>query len=262
MKFMCHLAHAMGLQQKSWFDAVNQFDVFCALYAPGLVVNDISGLCTAIVTLLQKQDGPHYHACERPSLICIVNQLVEWLRQQGVPVAEVTEDCVDLWEGRILEVLEWNCIMPSVEMWSSASYARLNALSRSVYSNHLGIAWKQSVHNLKRLLLLFACSNDLQPRNLAGGMMCLMLVNVRLLPLDAFRPACLSAEAWASLYQQSQNQSEQEPCAVPPAEAERLLKLLAISTGRSVAGLQEDCRAAAELCKEANQAAQVHEATV
>jgi len=255
LRFMVPCVQLMSLPPTSWFHAAVLLDSFCARAPRGVSVELLPATCLALVKMLKKVDQASL--CMRGSNLssCAVH-FVHWLRASGYPgTADPTEEQLAEAERAVLEVLNWEIDVPSLESWTSLFCTRFNVLTRGHWLPSLQWVWQQSSCHQRLVVLQQAAGAELRPKCLAAGLLGLAFVSARLLTLDELRPPKASAEDWEQLFLQGQLQSSAPSCILAAEHAQRVLQLLQAATGLPLAELREACAAAAGLLRDALQAA-------
>jgi len=247
--FMRHVVEGLQLPEKSWFDMVMLFDLYCLRAHKPIEVGDLPSLCGAVVRLLKKFETvmflPNEHA-----LIMNIMQLAEYLRQAGhtIPHPAVTLESLEAHEHLVLTTLDWRINLSSVDSWMSAFYARMNTLTGQVLLPTLHLTWNHSLGLARAMLLMSGTSLSLSRRHAARGLLGIGFVAARLLAPDALGLGSLEELESMLGMCTPQNDTADGNTKVPEAQEvnsachQFFLELLQVTTGSSLATLQEDCK--------------------
>lgn len=252
--YMRHVVDSMRLPEKSWFDLVMLLDLYC-LRAPILVqVGDLPCLCGALVRLLKKFETV-IPLPNEDDLLTSIMHLAQHMRQAGhtVPHPAVTLESLQAKEQLVLNTLDWNIKLSSVDSWMSAFYARMNTITGQVLLPTLRLTWNHSLDLARTMLLQSGSQLSLSRRHAARGLLGIGFVAARLLAPDALD---LDMDSLEESFQkmpggtpQWQNGTGSDETlvpvvaqAVPAACHVFFLELLQVTTGSSLAALREDCK--------------------
>mmetsp|Transcript_126644 Transcript_126644/g.352859 ORF Transcript_126644/g.352859 Transcript_126644/m.352859 type:complete len:379 (-) Transcript_126644:300-1436(-) len=248
LNFICYTVSLLNVNQtdpstphKSWFEVAHMLDIFLMHGSKGQnILEDLPATCIALVKIQKKFDTAtlntrglnlHLHAA----------QLAQWLTRAGYTTSSPTQDELDQQEMAILEALRWQVNLPSIESWLSAFCMRFNVLTHGNFIPQLNWVWQQCMVYARVVVTHKAATLEKLPQRKANGLLGLTFVRARLVPLDALRPAKLSPTMWENLFESGQFQATVPVCVLAPGFAQRVLDLLQVVLGRSLAELQQDC---------------------
>jgi hypothetical protein len=244
---MAHLVECSRMldRDRSWFEAVMLFDVYCCRCR--VKVQDYPIVCAALIRLLQKVDNavaaPRDH-----DLINTVTKLSEWLRQMGheVSPSSLTVEALEVHEMAILEALRWQIKLPTVDQWMSAFCARMSALTRQGLMPILVPVWQQSMPLARALFMRFEMCSRLSPQHVANGLLCMGCVAHGLIS-----PEAVGLDSLSDLEGIFLPGGPEIPSAYLGGMNEFSSELLQLATGSSLGDLQEDCKMVLTELKEA-----------
>lgn len=223
-----------SLPQKSWFDAVLLFDLYCWRAPSPVLAADLPVLCGAIIRLLSKMDD----GVSVPNSIRLVSCAVQFanrLRQEGhtMNLFLVTEQEMVKQELVVTEVLRWQLNTPTVETWMSAFCARMDTLTQKRMHPAILSTWKQSICSARNLFMQRPASQTFSPQRVASGLLALGLIAADLVPAT-----CLD------LHERNNfgtiPQSVGSPKASDQTRQQFFLELLQVSTMSDIEALQHD----------------------
>lgn len=226
-----------------WFEAVTLFDVY-SIRRPGgadaAFIADLPVICTAIGRLVKKNDSQGHLPASK--FTDEASQCSVWLNQNGfeVPAIYVTEKKLAAQERDIMEKLSWRMNQPTALSWIVAFLSRFNTLTGNQYLRSCEWMWPMLLSFMHHFAMTKECSADLPPRRIAGALLCLGLVNTRLLPETVVLPAGCGDDA---VRQKILPHAVKDVQVLPWDSIQQLLDQLEIATGSSISELQEDCKA-------------------
>lgn len=173
----------LGLEVDDWYSFVTMFDAFCQGYEGTCDIQILPAISMAIVLIIKKRDSARL--CNPDDLACISSKLSTCL---GLRLAATKQQIVAQ-EITVLDVLDWDLEMPTVQSWASMFVTRFNCLSLSRYKVQLKQMWDEYLTKF----LLYGVSNtratsQLPPFRLASAFFSLGLVWAGLLPLEKLCP--------------------------------------------------------------------------
>jgi len=250
LHFMSHLMQLMNMPPCTWFQLVTLFDIYCLSMPTGPSVGQLPATCIALVKLLTKMDCTA--ACTSlADLSPLGLDMRKWLEGLGHTVPFVTQHSITKVEWSLLQVLNWQLDVPTVESWMSMFCARFNVLTQSAFIDSLNWIWDQSICYARAILLQQASNPAHPPFQMAIGLLALGCVSARLLPVASIRSLEVSAQTWDQSFAEIQPHGTIPECLLSPAQSEQVLQLLQVSTGAGLEEIQEACRALVPCMKEA-----------
>jgi len=229
---------------------VTLLDVAHSRMPEGIPPESLPATCVALVKMLRKADAATL-SMRGSNLAVHTKQLAQWLQRAGCPAQEATEEDLSKQECVLLEALEWQINLPSIESWMSMFCTRFNVLTRGLFVPSLNWVWEQGIFYARMVVMQRATSKELPPRRQAIGLLSLSFASARLLELEALRPHKLCSTMWEQLFVQSQLQGSVPPCVLRPGHARRVLELLQVTMDTNLVDLQEDCERVAVLLRDA-----------
>lgn len=265
LRFVAALVDMTDLPATGRFNAVRLLDLYHSRGGGGdRPVATLPVACAAAVSLMGKGEDSSFAAFGRayPMLAAESSRFARWLQSSAGPCAwplqEVaTEDILDE-EWKMLELLEWQLMPPSVYTWLTVLCERFNVLSSDAFRR--AVDWVQK-WTLTTSWTLLNCQGggagqEISPRRVAQGLFCLGLVSAGELPAATLRPHGVRPEDWETLLRQGRNQID-FPCGLAPdtpdgqRSQECILCTLQITAGCRLPELQENAHVVALAMKAA-----------
>jgi len=250
LRFMSHLTQLMNLPPNTWFQTVTLFDIYCLSMPEGPLIEQLPATCIALVKLLQKMDC----AAASPTqadLSPLGDYMGEWLETLGHLVQPTTNRTIANVELSLLQVLNWQLDMPTVESWMSMFCARINILTQSAFIASFNWIWEQSICYARMILIKQALSPTHPPIQMATGLIALGCVSARLIPVATIRPLKVCARTWDQSFAESQPGGTIPECVLTEAQSQQVLQLLHVSTRANLEEIQDACRVLVPCMKEA-----------
>lgn len=245
------IAKKVGCQWSAVFECAALFDAYCSRPG-GTNVEAVPSLCVAVVKIVRTVSDAtaHIPGTELAEEATVVAQ---WLWSSGHTSQRVTitEEEVYIREREVLDAVDWNVQIPTIESWASVLLARLNAITSGQYLQWMQWMWQTHLFHTMRLILFKQAGPKSEPGRAACGLMCLALIAARLLPSDSLKPDHLDASEWDQLLAHGQPQGRTEQCLLSVEQSCELLSHLTLVTGRSLGALRVDCANIAGLMFEA-----------
>lgn len=251
LSFLCFNAKpaTQGSEGVSFFEATQLLDVFHLKTsdhpnAAQLNIQNLPMTCAAILSLLQKMDvitaEPVDPFCAEG--ICI---FANHLKSLGYHMVndQVTCEMINDEELRVLQAIQWQLKVPTVESWLNTFVTRLSVLSHGLLS--LKEVWQQCLCGAQVVTMQQALTMDRPPRKLAVGFLGIGLAGAQLLPVEALRPTKLSSAQWMQLYKDIRPQELQPQCVLPDQHVQSLLEVLKEAVQVDFAEINECCHLAA-----------------
>jgi hypothetical protein len=234
MWMLAHLVEYAGLPEAHLLKAGLLLDMYC-LRKPGVLLHtSIPVLCVALVKIIMKVEdstpsenllGLATHASN------LVHRLQQGCDQAFQPLS--SRELVDQ-EAAILDALEWNIIMPTVQEWTELTSTRLNIFMFGLLAPMLTPMWDVSSYLAKTLALNCTTTDGFLPSRVAQGLLCISLVAARVLPASIFK---LEFSELACPYLDGRQDAK---IAFKPESVEFVLQRLEMASGSDRNALRED----------------------
>lgn len=247
LRFVAALVDMMQLPPAGRFNAVRLLDLYHSRGGGGdRPVATLPAACAAAVSLVGKGEDSTFTDFGRlyPTLAVESNRFARWLQCPVGPCAwpleEVASEDILSEEWKMLELLEWQLMPPSVHTWLTVLCERFTVLSSDAFRR--AVDWVQK-WTLTISWTLLNCQGggaglEISPRRVAQGLFCLGLVSAGELPAATLRPDGVRPEDWEMLLRQGRNQID-FPCGLAPdtpegrrARENRILCTLQITADR------------------------------
>jgi len=242
LRFMQHFVQLMSLPSKSWFEAQVLLDAYIAKAPSSFGVHDLPATCVVLVRMLKKVDNAT--VCMKGARFSANAQsLAQILRARGFNVPDPTEEQLHYQELAIIQAMDWQIYLPTVESWMCAFCSRFNVITQGLFMASLVWIWEQS--QFFRMTVVMrevseASSSALPPRKVAAGLLGLRFLSARLLPIEALQPEEVSYATWQQLVATTHREDGGVPsCVLTPEIAQRVLELLQVATGLTLEELRE-----------------------
>jgi len=234
---MVMMVKRMRLPEKSWFDVVLLFDLYCQSAPMPVKVTDLPALCGAVARLLLKMETCMAAMHDGTFMECTM-LLAQYLRQAGHTVehAAITDEDLETQEQLVLQVLRWQINLPSVSSWMSLFHSRMFALSGPQSLPSLTLTWQYALY-MANSMVMKVPSTLLAPRHVTQGFLCLGFVAARLVPPEAV--GLKETDDLQGLV--SQELPAYYTQGVAAGGCDFYLGMLQVATGSSLAVLVEDC---------------------
>jgi len=261
LRFIAALVDHCQLPPAGRFHAVRLLDLYHSRGGGGdRPIATLPAACAAAVSLVGKGEDATFASFGQsyPTLAAEASRFAHWLQSPSGPCAvrvlveEVAGEDVLSEEWRMLELLEWQLMPPSVYTWLTVLCERFRVLSGDAFRR--AVDWVQK-WTLTTSWTLLNCQGggagqEISPRRVAQGLFCLGLVSAGELPAATLRPHDVQPEDWEELLRQGRLRTD-FPCGVAPDTPEvrklqeRILCTLQISAGCRLPELQEHAHAVA-----------------
>lgn len=246
------IAKRVGCQWIAVFECAALFDAYCSRPG-GVSVEAVPSLCVAVVKIVRTVSDAtaHVGGAELAELATAIAQ--QWLLPSGLTAQRmtITEEEVFTREREVLDVVDWNVQIPTIESWASVLLARLNAITNGQYLQWMQWMWQTHLFHTMRLILFIQSGPKFEPGHAACGLLGLALIAARLVPPETLKPDHLDANEWNRLLVEGQPQGRTEQCLLSAEQSGVLLSQLPLVTGRSLGALCNDCADIAGLMFEA-----------
>ena len=266
LRFVAALVDMMLLPPAGRFNAVRLLDLYHSRGGGGdRPVATLPAACAAAVSLVGKGEDSTFAFFGRlyPTLAVESSRFARWLEEVASeavrwPLEEVASEDVLSEEWKMLELLEWQLMPPSVHTWLTVLCERFSVLSSDAFRR--AVDWVQK-WTLTISWTLLNCQGggaglEISPRRVAQGLFCLGLVSAGELPAATLRPHGVRPEDWEALLRQGRNKID-FPCGLAPdspegrTAREQILCTLQITAGCRLPELQEHAHVVALAMKSA-----------
>jgi len=217
LEFMEALARVTGLSVPGWQVAILLWDAFCrtGIFASKSdleALKELPAAVAALVLLLRKDEC----SCTAPRAAELAHFTTRFYRRffarstsatedtngEGPqePVPSVMAEQIHQQERQLLEALDWQMHRPCAATWIDTLCKRLNIITSKKFTQQVQWVCQQSVATSQALVHLMPSSFEMQPKQMANGLICLMCVIARILPLEVLRSTKVSSSEWQKLF--------------------------------------------------------------
>lgn len=246
-----NIAKRVGCQWIAVFECAALFDAYCSRPG-GASVEAVPSLCVAVVKIVRTVSDATAHI-GGAELAEFATGVAQWLWSSGLTAQHttVTEEEVFAREREVLDVVDWNMQIPTIESWASVLLARLNAITNGQYLQWMQWMWQTHLFHTMRLILFKQAGPKFEPGHAACGLLGLALIAARLVPPETLKPDHLDVSEWNRLLEKGQPQGRTEQCLLSAEQSGLLLSQLPLVTGQNLETFREDCAEIASLMFEA-----------
>jgi hypothetical protein len=228
--FLSLLADRMNLPAGSLAQAATNFDVYChrALKSTEDIA-DLPEVCVVLCHIIYKADNATVQAD-----MAELRSAANWFRQQSCLSKYLLSDeerSLQTQELKVLQALEWQVNLPSVETWLVAFCSRFDAATSGVFGSMLACIYQRGIL-LSKALTQHVDALKFPPRSLALGFLCSGFITTGLLPSNTFRPESLEEAEWETVFTASQRGSGSR-CIMDEACQKRIVLYLQLATQAS-----------------------------
>jgi len=242
------LCSVCNLSPAEWCQAVLLLDI---CWAKGAVdIDSLPSSCGAIVGMVNKNiRGDRHDLYTRMMPVCTA--FAQHLCHMGyidcqypTPQSCRCEDC------NLLRILDRQIHQASLSAWIPALVKRIVILSNNNFGYLAQWMMQQSLSISTRLIMQISSADPLSPRRIANGIVCLLLVAAKLLPVDILLPGQLSLEEGPIALPETLFPGfAQGPCMLPAAERDWIVKVLEEATACELNELKQDALAVTQVLK-------------